>query len=99
MIIDPALAYVDPLRRAVRDNIRADEAGIVARLVDEAALAPPVLARVAARSGSTSARAGSMIMAGSGPGRAWSRTRQVYPRSGSARSPWLDGHGAREWLP
>ncbi len=40
MIIDPALADVDPLRRAVRDDIRADEAETVARLVDEAALAP-----------------------------------------------------------
>ncbi len=49
MIVDPALADVDPLRRAVRDNIRADEAAIVARLVDEAALAPPALARVAVR--------------------------------------------------
>ena len=49
MIVDPALADVDPLRRAVRDDIRADEIGIVARLVDEAALAPPALARVADR--------------------------------------------------
>ncbi len=49
MIIDPALADVDPLRRAVRDNIRADEAEIVARLVDEAELPPDARERVAGR--------------------------------------------------
>ncbi len=32
MIVDPALADVDPLRQAIRDNVRADESGIVAHL-------------------------------------------------------------------
>ena len=49
MIIDPALAEVDPLRRAVRGNIRADESEIVARLADEAHLPRAALERIAAR--------------------------------------------------
>ncbi|MEE8188543.1 MAG: bifunctional proline dehydrogenase/L-glutamate gamma-semialdehyde dehydrogenase PutA, partial [Kiloniellales bacterium] len=49
MIIDPALAQTDPLRQAVRDNIRAGETEIVRRLADEAELPPDARGRIAAR--------------------------------------------------
>ncbi len=49
MIVDPALADVDPLRQALRDDVRADEAEIVAGLVDEAELPPDARERVAER--------------------------------------------------
>ena len=49
MIIDPALADVDPLRAALRADIRADETEIVRRLVEEAALSEDARERVAQR--------------------------------------------------
>lgn len=47
MIIDPALADVDPLRAALRADIRADETEIVQRLVAEAAMSADARERVA----------------------------------------------------
>ncbi len=49
MIIDPALADLDPLRRALRDDIRVDEREIVARLAEEAQLPQAALERIAQR--------------------------------------------------
>jgi len=49
MIIDPALADVDPLRAALRADIRAEETGIVRRLAQEAAFSEDARERVAAR--------------------------------------------------
>ena len=49
MIIDPALADVDPLRAALRADIRAEETGIVRRLAAEAAFSESARERVAAR--------------------------------------------------
>ena len=49
MIIDPALAHVDPLRAALRADIRANETEIVRRLVAEAALSEDARARIATR--------------------------------------------------
>ena len=49
MIIDSALADVDPLRRALRNNIRVDETEIVRRLADEAELSPDARERIAER--------------------------------------------------
>ena len=49
MIIDPALAEVAPLRKAVRDNLRADESKAVRRLADEATLPPEAQERIAER--------------------------------------------------
>ena len=49
MIIDPALADVDPLRAALRADIRADETEIVRRLATEAALPEDARERVARR--------------------------------------------------
>jgi RHH-type proline utilization regulon transcriptional repressor/proline dehydrogenase/delta 1-pyrroline-5-carboxylate dehydrogenase len=49
MIIDPALADVDPLRAALRADIRTDETAIVRRLAVEAALPEDARKRVAAR--------------------------------------------------
>jgi hypothetical protein len=49
MIIDPALADVDPLRAALRADIRANESEIVRRLAAKAALTEDARERVAAR--------------------------------------------------
>lgn len=49
MIIDPALAEVPPLRKAVRDHLRADESQAVRRMAGEAALPPAARERIAAR--------------------------------------------------
>ena len=49
MIIDPALAHVDPLRAALRADIRANETEIVRRLAAEAALYEDARARIATR--------------------------------------------------
>ncbi|MCH8998286.1 MAG: bifunctional proline dehydrogenase/L-glutamate gamma-semialdehyde dehydrogenase PutA, partial [Proteobacteria bacterium] len=49
MIIDPALADVDPLRAALRADIRAEETAIVRRLAAEAAFSEDARERVAAR--------------------------------------------------
>ena len=49
MIIDPALAESSPLRKAVRDAYRRDEAEVVRRLADEAQLPAEALDRIAER--------------------------------------------------
>ncbi|MHA1154013.1 MAG: bifunctional proline dehydrogenase/L-glutamate gamma-semialdehyde dehydrogenase, partial [Alphaproteobacteria bacterium] len=49
MIIDPTLADVNPLRAALRADIRADETAIVRRLAAEAALPKDARERVALR--------------------------------------------------
>ncbi len=49
MIIDPTLCPTDPLRQAVHDHIRANEAGLVEYLVDEAELPADARERIVAR--------------------------------------------------
>ena len=49
MLVSPDLAQVSPLRKAIRDLHRADEAAVVTRLLDEAQLPHDAQDRIAAQ--------------------------------------------------